>query len=79
MRLEPSPCVDELSVEDQLQCAVVAHAVEQVGVVYSLTPMGESLREPFCRLYGWTVEHSAQIQRCQREYDERVRTETKPG
>ncbi|GHH42586.1 winged helix-turn-helix transcriptional regulator [Lentzea cavernae] len=43
-----------------------------VGVVYSLTPMGESLREPFCHLYGWTVEHSARIQECQREYDEKV-------
>lgn len=41
-----------------------------VGVVYSLTPMGESLRVPFAHLYDWTVEHAEQIQRCQREYDE---------
>ncbi|HUQ56054.1 helix-turn-helix domain-containing protein [Lentzea sp.] len=43
-----------------------------VGVVYSLTPMGESLRVPFGHLYAWTVEHSEQIQRCQREYDENL-------
>ncbi|HEX7301927.1 helix-turn-helix domain-containing protein [Lentzea sp.] len=43
-----------------------------VGVVYSLTPMGESLREPFGLLYAWTVEHSEQIQRCRRQYDDQV-------
>ncbi len=43
-----------------------------VGVVYSLTPMGESLRGPFGHLYAWTVEHSEQIQGCQREYDENL-------
>lgn len=40
-----------------------------VGVEYALTPLGESLREPFGRLYDWTVEHSAEIQDCQRAYD----------
>ncbi|MFI6273936.1 winged helix-turn-helix transcriptional regulator [Streptomyces sp. NPDC050988] len=42
-----------------------------VGVEYSLTPLGESLREPFGHLYGWTVEHSNEIQNCQRAYDSR--------
>ncbi|MFI0242636.1 winged helix-turn-helix transcriptional regulator [Streptomyces sp. NPDC016845] len=43
-----------------------------VGVEYSLTPLGESLREPFGRLYDWTVEHSGEIQKCQRAYDTRA-------
>ncbi|MFE7116113.1 winged helix-turn-helix transcriptional regulator [Streptomyces sp. NPDC057654] len=42
-----------------------------VGVEYSLTPLGESLREPFLRLYAWTVEHSAQIRASQAEFDAR--------
>jgi len=42
-----------------------------VGVEYSLTPLGESLREPFGQLYAWTVEHSEQIEDCRREYDAR--------
>ncbi|BAC68201.1 HxlR family transcriptional regulator [Streptomyces avermitilis] len=42
-----------------------------VGVEYSLTPLGESLREPFGHLYDWTVEHSKEIQNCQRAYDSR--------
>jgi DNA-binding HxlR family transcriptional regulator len=42
-----------------------------VGVEYSLTPLGESLREPFGRLYAWTVEHSGEIQKCRRAYDTR--------
>ncbi|WP_326943782.1 helix-turn-helix transcriptional regulator [Amycolatopsis sp. NBC_01307] len=40
-----------------------------VGVEYSLTPLGESLREPFGHLYSWTVEHSPQIQQAQQAYD----------
>lgn len=43
-----------------------------VGVEYSLTPLGESLREPFGHLYAWTVEHSPQIQRAQQAYDHRT-------
>ncbi|MBQ0890509.1 helix-turn-helix transcriptional regulator [Streptomyces sp. RM72] len=43
-----------------------------VGVEYSLTALGESLREPFGRLYDWTVEHSEEIHNCRREYDSRT-------
>ncbi|WP_405958417.1 winged helix-turn-helix transcriptional regulator [Streptomyces phaeochromogenes] len=32
-----------------------------VGVEYSLTPRGESLREPFGRLYDWTVFNADEI------------------
>jgi DNA-binding HxlR family transcriptional regulator len=41
-----------------------------VGVEYSLTPLGESLREPFGRLYDWTVDNAPEIQACQRDYDQ---------
>lgn len=41
-----------------------------VGVEYSLTPLGESLREPFGQLYSWTVQHSGQIQDSQRAFDQ---------
>ncbi|MFF0647158.1 winged helix-turn-helix transcriptional regulator [Streptomyces tendae] len=43
-----------------------------VGVEYSLTTLGESLREPFGHLYDWTVAHSGEIQNCQRAYDTRA-------
>ncbi|WP_245805258.1 winged helix-turn-helix transcriptional regulator [Amycolatopsis australiensis] len=43
-----------------------------VGVEYSLTPLGESLREPFGRLYDWTVAHAAEIQECRQVYDRRT-------
>ncbi|MGW3433065.1 winged helix-turn-helix transcriptional regulator [Streptomyces melanosporofaciens] len=45
-----------------------------VGVEYSLTALGESLREPFGHLYNWTVEHGEEIQNCQRAYDSRADT-----
>lgn len=40
-----------------------------VGVEYSLTPLGESLRGPFLGLYQWTVDNSGLITAAQREYD----------
>ena len=43
-----------------------------VGVEYSLTALGESLREPFGRLYDWTVANATEIQARQRDYDRRV-------
>ncbi|WP_116205101.1 winged helix-turn-helix transcriptional regulator [Amycolatopsis circi] len=46
-----------------------------VGVEYSLTPLGESLREPFGRLYDWTVAHTGEIHESQQSYDERLRAE----
>jgi len=53
-----------------------------VGVEYSLTPLGGSLREPFGHLYGWTVEHSEEIQNCRQAYDSSRRslaTDTAPA
>ncbi|MGW7330672.1 winged helix-turn-helix transcriptional regulator [Streptomyces sp. NPDC054840] len=45
-----------------------------VGVEYSLTPLGASLREPFGRLYDWTVDHADEIHAHQRDYDERMQS-----
>lgn len=44
-------------------------ATSPVGVEYSLTPLGESFREPFTRLYEWTLEHSSEVEHMQRVYD----------
>nr|WP_308309040.1 winged helix-turn-helix transcriptional regulator [Streptomyces sp. CHD11] len=43
-----------------------------VGVEYSLTSLGESLREPFAHLYDWTVANASEIQARQRDYDQRA-------
>jgi DNA-binding HxlR family transcriptional regulator len=40
-----------------------------VGVEYSLTDLGESLREPFGHLYDWTVSNAAVIRGNQAVYD----------
>ncbi|WP_033338696.1 winged helix-turn-helix transcriptional regulator [Catenuloplanes japonicus] len=42
-----------------------------VGVEYSMTPLGESLREPFSHLYDWTVTHADEITARQQAYDAR--------
>ena len=43
-----------------------------VGVQYSLTVLGESLREPFGHLYDWTVANATEIQARRRDHDRRV-------
>jgi DNA-binding HxlR family transcriptional regulator len=40
-----------------------------VGVEYRITPLGESLRDPFGRLYDWTIANSAEIRQKQAAYD----------
>lgn len=42
-----------------------------VGVEYRITPLGESLREPFGRLYDWTVTNAETIRQNQSDYDAR--------
>lgn len=42
-----------------------------LGVEYSLTPLGRSLREPFAALFAWTVDNMDAIQGHQLEYDTR--------
>jgi hypothetical protein len=40
----------------------------------TVTPLGESLREPFGHLYDWTVANALKIQVCQHDYDQRVQS-----
>ncbi len=40
-----------------------------VGVEYSITPMAETLREPFAALYQWATDNAAAMERSQEEYD----------
>ena len=43
----------------------------QVGVEYSITPLGRTLEMPFQALYNWTVEYSPAVTDAQIEYDSR--------
>jgi DNA-binding HxlR family transcriptional regulator len=43
-----------------------------VGVEYSLTRLGASLREPLRHLHDWAVENSDEIRASQRAYDQRM-------
>lgn len=40
-----------------------------VGVEYSITPMAETLREPFAALYKWAMDNGEAMERSQEEYD----------
>lgn len=40
-----------------------------VGVEYTITPLGHSLRQPFAALYDWAITHGAEMERAQTEYD----------
>lgn len=42
-----------------------------VGVEYSITALGESLREPFGHLYDWTLANAPAIRLSQQSYDRR--------
>lgn len=46
-------------------------ATSPVGVEYSLTPLGRSLRAPFEQLYGWAAAHADEIELHQLDYDRR--------
>ncbi|HET9137936.1 helix-turn-helix domain-containing protein [Actinophytocola sp.] len=41
-------------------------------VDYALTPLGETLLDNVCQLMGWAVEHGAEIDKAQAEYDGRT-------
>lgn len=40
-----------------------------VGVEYTITPLGHSLREPFAALYDWALIHGAKMELAQGDYD----------
>lgn len=40
-----------------------------IGVEYTITPLGGSLREPFAALYDWSLVNGADMARAQQAYD----------
>ncbi|NWA60982.1 helix-turn-helix transcriptional regulator [Pantoea sp. B9002] len=40
-----------------------------IGVEYSLTPLAQTLQQPFIALYDWALEHGPSMERAQEEYD----------
>lgn len=44
---------------------------QPIGVEYTITALGASLREPFAALYNWSLTNGAELQRSQMLYDER--------
>lgn len=45
-------------------------STQPVGVQYSITALGASLREPFSALYNWSLIRGAELQRAQVLYDQ---------
>ncbi len=43
-----------------------------IGVEYTITPLGHSLREPFQALYAWALERGPELQQAQTDFDKRV-------
>lgn len=42
-----------------------------VGVEYTISPLGESLRGPFAAMYDWAANHGAAMEAAQADYDRR--------
>lgn len=40
-----------------------------VGVEYTITPLGHSLRQPFEALYDWAMAYGSELQQAQADYD----------
>lgn len=40
-----------------------------VGVEYAITPLGQTLREPFEALNRWSLKHGPDLERAQQNYD----------
>jgi DNA-binding HxlR family transcriptional regulator len=43
---------------------------QPIGVEYTITDLGCSLREPFAALYSWSLANGPALERAQRAYDE---------
>jgi DNA-binding HxlR family transcriptional regulator len=41
-----------------------------VGVEYTITPLGHSLKEPFAALYDWALAHGPKMECAQAAYDQ---------
>jgi DNA-binding HxlR family transcriptional regulator len=42
---------------------------QPIGVEYSITPLGASLREPFASLYSWSLFNGEKLKQAQFDYD----------
>jgi len=42
---------------------------QPIGVEYTITALGCSLREPFAALYNWSLANGSALERAQRAYD----------
>ena len=42
---------------------------QPIGVEYTITALGGSLREPFDALYSWSLANGAELERAQEVYD----------
>lgn len=42
---------------------------QPIGVEYTITPLGCSLREPFAALYNWSLANGPAMEEAQRAYD----------
>jgi len=42
---------------------------QPIGVVYTITALGGSLREPFAALYNWSLANGPALERAQSAYD----------
>ena len=42
---------------------------QPIGVEYTITELGGSLREPFAALYNWSLENRADMERAQADFD----------
>ena len=40
-----------------------------IAVVYSITPLGRTLQEPFLALYDWAVHHQGDLSKAQESFD----------
>lgn len=40
-----------------------------VAVEYSITPLGQTLKEPMAALYQWTLDHLSDLEAAQRDFD----------
>jgi DNA-binding HxlR family transcriptional regulator len=54
---------------------IIARRVLQaspVAVEYSITPLGQSLKEPFYAVFSWTIDHHVEVSEAQAAYDARM-------
>lgn len=50
-----------------------------IGVEYTITPLGQSLQQPFEALYAWALAHGPELERAQARFDARSGTPSKDG